>query len=350
MRIRWATSISRQSAGAVAALLGLALLAAGCAGGPSDIPGQRTIGGDGTRGTLGLFAYAVPKIGFDEVIPEFADTPEGEGVAFLQSFGASADQSRKVANGAPADVVNFSVEPDVTRLVDAGLVAPNWNDGKSGGIPFGSMVTFVVREGNPLNIQTWEDLVEPGVEVVTPNPFSSGSAKWNLLAPYAVMSRGGEDPQRGLQYVRTLIQEHIKIQPGSSREATEAFLQGRGDVLLTYENEAIFLERLGDPIEFVTPDETLRIENPMAIIENSPNRDMAEDFLAFQFSPEGQRTWARAGFRPADPAIRAEFENVFPQPETVWGVDDFGGWKVVNTELFDPDNGAISTLYYEALR
>lgn len=334
----------------LAGLLGLVLLLAGCAGGPSDIPGQATIGGDGSRGTLGLFAYAVPKVGFDEIIPEFAKTPEGQGVAFLQSFGPSADQSRKVANGAPADVVNFSAEPDVTRLVEAGLVAPDWDAGEYKGVPFGSVVTLVVREGNPLGIASWDDLLRPDIEVITPNPFSSGSAKWNLLAPYAVISEGGTEHERGLEYVRKLVSEHIKIQPGSSREATEAFLQGRGDVLITYENEAIFLQRIGDPIEFVTPNRTLRIDNPMAVIESSPNREIAEDFLAFQYSKEGQRTWARAGFRPVDPGVQAEFADDFPQPETVWTVDDFGGWKEVNTKFFHPDHGAISTIYYEALR
>ncbi|MCW4355290.1 extracellular solute-binding protein [Hoyosella sp. YIM 151337] len=331
-------------------LLGLVLLLAGCGGGPSDIPGQKTVGGDGSRGTLGLFAYAVPKVGFDEIIPEFAQTPEGAGVAFLQSFGASADQSRKVANGAPADVVNFSAEPDIRRLVDAGLVAPDWDAGQYNGVPFGSVVTLVVRPGNPLGIETWEDLLRPGIEVVTPNPFSSGSAKWNLLAPYAVMSEGGAERERGLDFVRALVLDHIKIQPGSSREATEAFLQGRGDVLITYENEAIFLQRMGDPVDFITPDQTLRIDNPMAVIENSPRRDIAEDFLAFQYSKEGQRTWARAGFRPVDPEVQAEFAGEFPQPSTVWAVDDLGGWRQVNDEYFDPDHGAISTIYYEALR
>ncbi|GGC72048.1 sulfate ABC transporter substrate-binding protein [Hoyosella rhizosphaerae] len=323
---------------------------AACGGGPSDIPGQRTVGGDGSRGTLGVFAYAVAKPGFDEVIPAFAQTPEGAGVSFLQSFGPSADQSRKVMFGAPADFVVLSTEPDVDRLVDAGFVDDDWDEGEYAGVPFGSVVTFVVREGNPKNIQDWDDLLRPGVEVVTPNPFSSGSAKWNLLAPYAVASNGGDDPETGLAYVQRLIRDHIKIQPGSAREATESFLQGRGDVLLTYENEAIFLQHLGDPIEYVTPPATLRIENPVAIVNRTADRAMVEDFLAFQYSPEGQRAWAEAGFRPVVPEIVDEFSAEFPEPETLWRVADLGGWDVVNAELFDPDSGLISVIYYEALR
>ncbi|WP_278315081.1 sulfate ABC transporter substrate-binding protein [Lolliginicoccus levis] len=341
----WGRRISALAAAA-------ALMLAGCAGGPSDIPGKATIGGDGSRGTLALFAYAVAKPGFDEVIPAFAETPEGEGISFLQSFGASADQSRKVTFGAPADVVAFSTAPDVERLVSEGLVREDWNDGEHGGVPFGSVVTLVVREGNPLGITEWDDLLRPGIEVITPNPFSSGSAKWNLLAPYAVASKGGEDPEAGLEFVERLVNDHITIQPGSAREATEAFLQGRGDVLITYENEAIFLERNGDPLEHVIPPRTLRIDNPMAIVDRpgSATRPLAEDFLEFQYTAAGQRAWAEAGYRPVIPGVLAEFDEEFPEPEQLWTVDELGGWDEVNATLFDPEKGFISVIYYEALR
>ena len=148
------------------------------------------------RSTVNLYAYAVPKPGFDKLIPAFKATAAGKGVQFQQSYGASGDQSRKVAAGAAADFVNFSVEPDITRLVDAGLVDTSWNADEHKGIPFGSVVTIVVRKGNPKGIKDWDDLLKPGIEVVTPNPFSSGSAKWNLLAPYAAKSNGGKDPRR----------------------------------------------------------------------------------------------------------------------------------------------------------
>src|SRR5690606_19335033 len=174
------------------------------------------------------------------------------------------DQSRKIARGAPADIVSFSLEPDITRLVDAGLVDPDWNADATRGVPFGSVVTLVVRAGNPKNIRGWDDLLRPDVEVVTPNPFSSGSAKWNLLAPYAAASDGGADEAAGLAYISELVGEHVKIQPKSGREATESFLQGSGDVLLSYENEALFIERKGDPVEHVTPPQTFKIENPAA--------------------------------------------------------------------------------------
>src|SRR6478735_9017067 len=184
----------RHTFAAVAAAASLVMTA--CAGGgASDTIGAAAAAEPAAgSSTVNLFAYAVPKPGYDKLVPAFQGTPAGKGVQFQQSYGASGDQSRKVAAGAPADVVNFSVEPDITRLVDAGLVDKNWNANQYKGIPFGSVVTIIVRKGNPKGIHTWDDLLKPGVQVVTPNPFSSGSAKWNLLAPYAAKSGGGTNP------------------------------------------------------------------------------------------------------------------------------------------------------------
>ena len=251
---------------AVGAALVLVTTAA-CSGGSSDVVGApagstQAPAADGSGGTINLYAYAVPKPGFDKLIPAFTATAAGKGVTFQQSYGASGDQSRKVAAGAAADFVNFSVEPDVTRLVDAGLVDKGWNSGAHKGIPFGSVVTIVVRKGNPKGIKDWDDLLKPGVNVVTPNPFSSGSAKWNLLAPYSAKSDGGKNAQAGLDYVSALVKDHVTTQPKSGREASDTFLQGTGDALISYENEAIFLERGGDPVEHVTPPTTFKIENP----------------------------------------------------------------------------------------
>ena len=217
-------------------------LSACAGGGASDVtaagtkPGGGQASGNASAGTINLYAYAVPKVGFDKLIPAFNATAAGKGVAFQQSYGASGDQSRKVEAGAAADIVNFSVEPDVTRLVDAGLVDKGWNAGEHKGIPFGSVVTIVVRKGNPKGIKDWDDLLKPGIEVVTPNPFSSGSAKWNLLAPYAAKSNGGQDKAAGLAYIDSLVKDHVKIQPKSGREATEAFLQGAANYIKTNGN------------------------------------------------------------------------------------------------------------------
>ncbi|MBF6212078.1 sulfate ABC transporter substrate-binding protein [Nocardia puris] len=344
-RTSWLSQRRRHAAVTLTAVAAVVLTA--CGGGASDEVGGG--GADGSGGTLNLYAYAVPKPGFDKVIPAFNATEAGEGVQIQQSYGASGDQSRKVRDGAEADIVNFSVEPDITRLVDAGLVDENWNQGADKGIPFGSVVVLVVREGNPKNIRTWDDLLQPGVEVVTPNPFSSGAAKWNLLAPYAEKSNGGENPQAGIDYLSQLVTpEHIKVQPKSGREATETFLQGTGDVLLSYENEALFIQRGGSPIDFVVPATTFKIENPVAVLKNSKNLEKATAFRDFLFTPEGQRAWAEAGFRPVDPQVAADFTNDFPTPEKVWTIDDLGGWKTVDSELFAPDTGSVAVIYDKA--
>ncbi|QKE84662.1 sulfate ABC transporter substrate-binding protein [Arthrobacter sp. NEB 688] len=334
-----------------AALTGVTLLASACAGGgASDTVGAAgdAGGGGAATTTLNLYAYAVPKVGYDKLIPAFQATAAGKGVQFQQSYGASGDQSRKVAAGAEADLVNFSVEPDITRLVDAGLVDKGWNANEHQGIPFGSVVTIVVRKGNPKGIKDWDDLLEPGVEVVTPNPFSSGSAKWNLLAPYAVKSNGGKDVQAGLDYVGSLVKEHVKVQPKSGREATETFLQGSGDALLSYENEALFIERNGDPVEHVTPPQTFKIENPVAVLSTSKNAAKAQAFDDFLYTPEAQKLWAEAGFRPVDQTVAADFAADFPTPEKLWTIADLGGWSTVDKALFDKEKGSIATIYNDA--
>ncbi|WP_227980608.1 sulfate ABC transporter substrate-binding protein [Nocardia spumae] len=331
---------------ALAALAAVGLTA--CSGGSSDTPGGGTAGGGGQ---LTLFAYSVAKPGYDKVIAEFNKTEAGKGAQIQQSYGASGDQSRKVKDGAQADVVSFSVEPDITRLVDAGLVDANWNADANKGVPFGSVVVLAVRKGNPKGIHDWSDLLKPGVEVVTPNPFSSGSAKWNLLAPYAAESNGGQNPQAGLDYLGKLIsKEHIKVQPKSGREATETFLQGTGDVLLSYENEAIFSERSGDPIEHVIPPTTFKIENPVAVTKNAKNPTTAVAFKDFLYSQAGQQAWAAAGFRPVDPQVAEQYSKDFPKPQKLWTIADLGGWKAVDKGLFTPETGSVAVLYDKATK
>ena len=329
-----------------AALATAATVLAACGGGSSDVAG----GGDGPKAdtTLTLVAYAVPEPGWSKIIPAFAATPEGKGVDVTTSYGASGDQSRAVVDGKPADIVNFSVEPDVTRLVKAGKVAADWNADVTKGIPFGSVVSLVVRKGNPKNIKDWDDLVAPGIEVVTPSPLSSGSAKWNLLAPYAAKSDGGKDQQAGLEFVNRLVSDHVKTRPGSGREATDVFLQGTGDVLLSYENEAIHIERQGKEVEHVNPPQTFKIENPVAVVTSSNHPDKAVALKNFLFTPEGQKIWAQAGFRPVDPAVAAEFVTDFPVPEKLWTIADLGGWSTVDPALFDKENGSITTIYKRA--
>lgn len=340
-RRRWRTA---------AALAATVTVLAGCAGGSSDVVG----GGDPDADTtLTLVAYAVPEPGWSKIIPAFAATPEGKGIEVTTSYGASGDQSRSVVDGKPADIVNFSVESDITRLVKAGKVTPEWNADVTKGVPFGSVVTLVVRKGNPKNIKDWDDLLRPGIEVVTPSPLSSGSAKWNLLAPYAAKSNGGKDQQAGLDFVSALVTDHVKTRPSSSREATDVFLQGTGDVLISYENEAIHIERQAAEkgevaVEHINPPQTFKIDNPVAVVTSSTHLDKATALKNYLFTAEGQKIWAQAGFRPVDPAVAAEFAREFPTAQKLWTIADLGGWSAVDAALFDKDTGSLSTIYKKA--
>ncbi|HYB80790.1 MAG TPA: sulfate ABC transporter substrate-binding protein [Mycobacterium sp.] len=330
---------------AVALALIIGVVAA-CQGGASDV-----VGGGGpahAHTTITLVAYSVPEPGWSKVIPAFNASEEGKSVQVIASYGASGDQSRGVVDGKPADVVNFSVEPDITRLVKAGKVSKDWNTDATKGIPFGSVVTLVVRKGNPKNIRDWDDLLRPGVEVVTPSPLSSGSAKWNLLAPYAVKSEGGNNSQAGVDFIGKLVREHVKLRPASGREATDVFVQGSGDVLISYENEAIVAERQGKPVEHVNPPQTFKIENPVAVVSTSPHLDAAVAFKNFQYTSAGQKVWAQAGFRPVDPSVAADFRDQFPVPAKLWTIADLGGWGAVDPQLFDKNTGSITKIYTQA--
>jgi sulfate transport system substrate-binding protein len=330
-------------------LVGLTVAAsvvAACHGGPSDVVGG---GGSGNAKTsITLVAYSAPEPGWSKVIPAFNASPEGKGVQVITTYGASGDQSRGVVDGKPADIVNFSVEPDIARLVKAGKVSKDWDKDATKGIPFGSVVTLVVRQGNPKNIKDWDDLLRPGVEVITPSPLSSGSAKWNLLAPYAVKSSGGHNPQAGIDFISKLVGEHVKLRPGSGREATDVFVQGSGDVLISYENEAIATERQGKPVTHLNPSQTFKIENPVAVVTNSAHLDAATAFKNFQYTAQAQKLWAAAGFRPVDPAVAADVRGQFPKPAKLWTIADLGGWETADPQLFDKKSGSITKIYTKA--
>ncbi|ORW19295.1 sulfate ABC transporter substrate-binding protein [Mycobacterium palustre] len=321
-------------------------LLAACQGGASDAVGG---GGPGNVNTkITLVAYSVPEPGWSRVIPAFNASEEGKGIQVVTSYAASADQSRGVVEGKPADIVNFSVEPDITRLVKAGKVSADWDKDATKGIPFGSVVTLVVRKGNPKNIRDWDDLLRPGVEVITPSPLSSGSAKWNLLAPYAAKSGGGADSRAGTDFIGKLVREHVKLRPGSGRIATDVFVEGSGDVLISYENEAIAIERQGKAVEHVMPSQTFKIENPVAVVTSSAHPEAATAFKNFQYTATAQKLWAQAGFRPVDPAVAARFRDQFPVPTKLWTIDELGGWGAADPQLFDRGTGSITKIYLQA--
>ena len=299
--------------------------------------------------TLTLVAYAVPEPGWSKIIPAFAATEEGKGVAVTTSYGASGDQSRAVVDGKPADIVNFSVEPDVARLVKADKVAKDWNADATKGIPFGSVVSLVVRKGNPKNIKDWDDLLQPGPRGGHPEPaelrLGEVEPAWRPTRPRATAAR---TTQAGIDYVTKLVTEHVKTRPGSGREATDVFLQGTGDVLLSYENEAINVERQGKPVEHINPPQTFKIENPVAVVTSSAHQEQANALKNFLYTPEGQKIWAQAGFRPVDPSVAEDFANDFPTPQKLWTIADLGGWSAVDPALFDKENGTITKIYKQA--
>jgi sulfate/thiosulfate transport system substrate-binding protein len=329
---------------ALAALVATAMVAVGC-GGASDSTSGEPVSSDSSNGEVSLVAYSTPEVVYDEIIPAFNESPDGEGIGFKTSYGASGDQSRAVEAGQPADYVSFSTEPDMTRLVDAGLVDPNWKQQTEyDGLVNTSLVSFVVRKGNPKDIHTWDDLVKPGVEVLTPNPFTSGAAKWNLLGAYGAAG-GAQDPQKGLDYLDTLLNKNVVAQDKSGRDALQNFLSGTGDVLISYEYEAITAQKQGEEdVELVIPeDSTTRIDIDAAVTKDAPPE--AQKFHDFVLSDAGQQAFAEWGYRPVNKKVLAEHKDQFPDPKgELLTIEDFGGWEKAN-ELFDLEtDGAIAKL------
>jgi len=311
----------------IAALVALAAVAAGCGG-----TGEESGGGGGGGGSLSLVAYSTPKEVYEQVIPDFQKTEAGNGVKFSQSYGGSGEQSRAVQGGLPADVVAFSLVPDVNKLVDKGLVDENWNKSKYDGFVSTSVVALAVRKGNPKNIKSWDDLTKPGVEVVTPNPFTSGGAKWNVMAAYGSQIQQGKSEEDATAYLERLF-KNVAVQDKSAREALQTFTSGKGDVLIAYENEAITAQQKGQDVDYVVPDETILIQNPIAATKDA--KDGAQAFVDYAKSDAAQKVFAEKGYRSVNPKLVDA--KRYPQPKGLFKIDKFGGWSAVNDKFFDPD-------------
>ncbi|HTT95322.1 MAG TPA: extracellular solute-binding protein [Solirubrobacterales bacterium] len=339
--------------GLVAALstLLIALVVTGCGGGGSSssgsTSGEESSGGSSGGAKLSVVGYSTPESVYAETLePAFEKTPQGKGVSFSNSFGASGDQSRAVAAGQPASVVHFSTGSDMERLVEEGeIVSKDWNKQPYGGIATDSVVVILVEKGNPLGIKSFKDLEENAkAEVITPNPFSSGSARWNIMAVYGSAIEEGADEAEALEAVKSVL-EKTTAQPGSGRDAFSAFSQGEGNVLLTYENEAIKAEKEGEEVEYVIPPYTIQIETPIAVTAEAPE-PQAEDFLKWMWSNEGQELWAENGYRPANPKLVDPKQ--FPAPEKgLFKIAKFGGWAKVKDQFFDEEEGSVAKIEEE---
>jgi sulfate transport system substrate-binding protein len=326
-----------------------ALALAGCGGSSDAATSGGGSGGSGGAGTsaktqLSLVGYSTPKKAYDALTGAFSQTAAGKGVGFGLSFGASGSQSRAVDSGQPADVVAFSTTPDMTRLVKDKLVASDWNANSEKGFSSDSVVVMVVRKGNPKHISGWDDLVKKGVDVITPNPSTSGSARWNILAGYGAQLKEGKSPAQALAYVHTLLTKNVSVQDSSASSALQTFTSGKGDVLLDYESDAIAAQKAGDAIQYIIPKQTILIQTPIAATAKTAHASAAKAFLAYQWSPAGQKIWAQQGYRPVLPSVAKQFSSKFPTPPQLFDIEFLGGWKKAKTEFFDPASGSITKI------
>jgi sulfate/thiosulfate-binding protein len=334
-------------------LLGLVTVAAlvvGACGGDSDDDAEAsTAPASAGDNEISIVGFAVPEAANKAIAEAWAQTPEGADVKFKTSYGASGDQSRAVLEGLDADYVHFSVASDVTRLVDAGLVAETWDDGDNGGVVSSSIVVFAVREGNPLGIETWDDLIEPGVEIITANPASSGAARWNALAAWGQVIENGGTEEEAVDYVTKFFGNVITL-TGSGRDTTTAFLGGSGDVAMLYENEAILAHQNGETFDYIIPETTILIENPGAVLIDANPK--AQQWLDFVLGTEGQKQFALTGFRPIIDGVEfGEVEgandpaNPFPEVTNLLSVaDDFGSWSDLSSKFFDEETGIVTQI------
>src|SRR5204862_7997802 len=314
------------------ALLGIAVLAGSASG--------------ASKGTsVDLVAYSTPKDAFGKIISAFQKTSAGGGVGFSQSYSASFDQARAVAAGQPADIVALSLDPDIDYLVRKGLVPKNWNANAHRAITSDSVVVFVVRDGHPKHIKGWGDLVKPGIQVITPNPFTSGGARWNVMAAYGAQRRGGKTDKQAIKYLCKLF-HHVPVQPDSARSALQIFAQGKGDVLLTYENEAIYANKKGVHTDYHLPKATLLIETPAALTKTGLKKPAAKAFYKYLWSTSAQRAFADQGYRPVLKSVARSYH--FFKPPGLFTINStrYGrnAWPKVQRRFFNPQHGIMAAI------
>jgi sulfate/thiosulfate transport system substrate-binding protein len=347
-RASWrGAALPRLGAPMIAAGAALALVATACGGSSGGSTGAAATTGPNAGQSVAIVGYSVPKPAYDALEAGFAKTDPGKGVKFSETFGASGTQSKAVAAGQKADYVNFSTGPDMTKLVPK-FVAADWNAGSTKGVIADSVVVIAVRKGNPLHITGWDDLIKPGIKIVTPDPASSGSAKWNILAAYEhVIAEGGSDAD-ATTYLTSFF-KNVVSKPSSGALAATTFSQGTGDVLISYESEAILARQKGTALDYIVPKESVLIETPAAVTVGASAA--AKSFLTYAQSDEGQKIFASKGFRPVSSSTdvgsvqgATDPSKPFPTVEKLTTVTSLGGWTKVNKQFFDTTDGIITKI------
>ena len=310
--------------------------------------------------TLTLGAYTTPREAYAELLPIFQaqwKEKSGQDVVFEESYLGSGAQSRAVVEGFEADVVALSLEADITRIVNAGLITHDWKSGPTKGMVSQSVVAFAVRKGNPKGIQDWADLAQPGVEILTPNPKTSGGAMWNILSLYGAAKRGfvdgvAKDDEAAAQAFLLSVLKNVTVMDKGARESITNFEQGVGDVAITYENEVLVAQKGGQDYEMVLPRSSILIENPVAVVDTYVDkhgtREVAEAFVAFLLTKEAQEIFAKYGLRSVDADVAAATADQYPALTDQFTIDYFGGWAAATPQFFDETNGIFSKAVVEA--
>ena len=289
---------------------------------------------------------------YNQLFAEHYLAETGEEVELIQSHGGSGSQARSVIEGAEADVVTLALAHDITLIEEAGLIEPGWlSEFSDNSSPYTSTIVFLVRKDNPEHIRDWDDLTKVGVDVITPDPKSSGGACWNFLAAWYYADRKFADEQKVRDFM-SAIYGNVLVMDSGARGSTTTFVEnGQGDVLIAWENEALFtLKEYPDEYELVTPSVSIKAEPSVAVVDANAEKDgvsdLAQAYLEYLYSPEAQRLEAENGYRPSDPAILAEYGDRFDLDVDLCSIDDFGGWDQAYADFF-ADGAIFDQIYAE---
>ncbi len=286
---------------------------------------------------------------YDPVFADYWKKQTGDDLKVQESNGGSGKQARSVIDGIPADVVTLGLPPDIDSIVDkAHLIDPKWATRlPDNSAPYTSTIVLLVRKGNPKGIKDWDDLIKPGVEVVTPNPKTSSGARWNFLAAYGYAKNTGKDPKAFLK----ALYGNVKVLDSGARGSTITFVDhGQGDVLIAWENEALLSVNKLNPgaFEIVYPSQTILAEPPVAVVDKNTDKhgttDVATAYLKYLYSPVGQDIIAKNYYRPRDPAVAAKYASQFPALKIFTIQELLGGWGSAQKEYFG-DGGVFDQIY-----